>query len=524
MSKVSSKLILILEVVFVGLVVAVIAAQANPLYQIPNRDSGFFMYTGSQILKGKLLYVDVWDNKGPMIFYMNAFALWLGHGSRWGVWAMEYVSLFLGAFFGFKLMHKLWGGVSAIFGTVVWLFAFNLVMRGGNFTEEYSLAFGFISMYVFWLCLQDQQNRLYPVIIGMILALNFLLRANNIGVQLSIILVLILSGILDKAYLQSLKQLLWIGFGTLLVFAFVAIYFQTLGTLDDMIQSTISYNFFYTNSGSGVSNLPVSFIRGINLLGYSTSLVALLGYVVLIEKLPESIRSGSTPFRNMNFLFLIGFPVEVALSSLSGKNFSHYYICWTPYIGLFCGLLLGLNERLKKPYTAILMAMLVLISVTNLTLLDQYQTAFTKLLFNRSSGIELIHPVAKYIRDNTLPSDTVLVWGSQPYINVMAQRDSPIGILFYPEIESSPFTDGLNAKYYQELVQNKPALIVDMVDPNNDTIPFIDPVQQATQEQRLKRFDPPSNLEQVFDFIYKNYHVETIINKVVIYRLNIDSQ
>jgi hypothetical protein len=72
----------------------------------------------------------------------------------------------------------------------------------------------------------------------------------------------------------------------------------------------------------------------------------------------------------------------------------------------------------------------------------------------------------------------------------------------------------------QDLIENRPVLIVDMVNPDNDTIPFIDPVMRETQSQRLKRFNPPENLDAVFEYIFANYHVETRVNKVMVYRLN----
>ena len=187
---------------------------------------------------------------------------------------------------------------------------------------------------------------------------------------------------------------------------------------------------------------------------------------------------------------------------------------------MLTGLLVSLSGRLKMRHPLVLPFMIFLIAFFNLDTLGQYQAAFTKILFDRSTGIELIHPVAKYIRDNTEPTDTVLAWGTQPYINLLAHRDSPTGIIFYPELARSPFTDELNARFYQDLVENKPVLIVDMVNPDNDAIPFIDPVQREIQEQRLKRFDPPFNLDQVFDFIHSNYHVEDVIQGVTIYRLD----
>jgi hypothetical protein len=519
----------VLQIIFIGLFVAIVLAQANPLYQIPNRDGGLFMYMGDRILKGDLLYIDIWDNKGPLIFYINALGLFLGRGLRWGVWGLEFVFVFFAAFFGFNLLKKLWGLFPAVVGTWLWLAGFNELARGGNFTEDYSTLFNFAALFFFWFLLQKKGSRLYPFIIGATLSLSFLLRANNIGVQLSIVLVIILSAILDRSYKQSIKQLLWVGLGSLSVFALVGIYFQFLGTLDEMVVAGYTYNFFYSSEGGKLSELSHSFTRGVKLLNY-IAVIAILGFLVLLEKLPDAIRSGTNPMRNLYLLLLIGWPIEIVLSGLSGRNYPHYYICWSPYIAVLSGLLVhtlipALNERLNKKPLITLLAAIALLSITNLGPLDQYKTAFTRLLTDRGAGVEFDHPVAKYVRENTEPDEHVLVWGFQPYINLMARRESSTGILSYPVLIESPYSDELNDRFYQELVENKPVLIVDMVNPDNDSMPLIDPVRrEAEQSQRLKRFNPPSTLNQVFEYIYSNYRLETEINNVMIYKLVSASQ
>jgi len=514
----------VLQIAFIGLFVAIVLAQANPFYQSPNRDGGLFMYMGDQILKGKLLYVDIWDNKGPLVFYINALGLFLGKGLRWGVWGVEFIFEFFAALLGFKLMKKLWGLFPAIVGTWLWLSGLNELARGGNFTENYSLLFNFAAIYIFWILLQKKESRLYPFIIGMTLSLSFLLRANNIGAQLSIVLVIILSAILDKSYKQNLKYLLWIGLGSLSVFALVGLYFQLLGTLDDMVVAGYTYNFFYSSGGIALDGLPHSITRGFNLLSY-IAVIAILGYLVTLEKLPDVIRLRTKTPKILCLLMLIGWPIEMVLSGLSGRNYPHYYICWLPYIALLSGLIVytlipSISERLNKKPLVTLLAAITLISIANLGLLDQYKNSFTRLLINRGAGVEFVHPVARYIRENTDPDETVLVWGFQPFINLMAQRESSTGVLSYPVLIDSPYSDELNTRFYQELIENKPVLIVDMVNLDNDIIPFIDPVRREEQSQRLKWFVPPSNLDQVFDHIHKNYHVETEKNNVVIYRLS----
>ena len=66
---------------FVALVMA-----PNLIAELPDRDSGVFLYIGSRILEGEVPYRGIWDHKGPLIYYINALGIALTPGSEYGVW------------------------------------------------------------------------------------------------------------------------------------------------------------------------------------------------------------------------------------------------------------------------------------------------------------------------------------------------------------------------------------------------------------------------------------------------------
>lgn len=84
-------------IIFILFLVAVLMLPSNPVENLPGQDNGVFLYAGQRLLAGDTPYVDFWDHKGPLIFYVNALGLLLGAGSRWGVWLLEYVFLFFAA-------------------------------------------------------------------------------------------------------------------------------------------------------------------------------------------------------------------------------------------------------------------------------------------------------------------------------------------------------------------------------------------------------------------------------------------
>ena len=56
----------------------------------PGLDSSTYIYVAQGILKGELPYVDRWDNKGPLLYSLNAIGI-LIHDT-WGLWVVDKAS------------------------------------------------------------------------------------------------------------------------------------------------------------------------------------------------------------------------------------------------------------------------------------------------------------------------------------------------------------------------------------------------------------------------------------------------
>jgi len=515
-----------LLIILLALLVVIILVQANPMVAYPSRDGGFYTYIGSLILKGKLLYIDAWEGKPPGIFYLNALGLWLGQGTRWGIWLLEFVFLFGAALTGFNLMRKLWNNGAALFGTVIWLIGFNSVLGGGNYTEEYPLLFNFIAIYIFWKSLRSPQKRVYDFIFGLTLALSFLFRANNIGVQISIALTMLIVAVHKKEIKLFLgKMVIW-GMAGLLVLGAVCIYFWTRHALGAMIEAAILYNFSYGGAQTDIgAGLHSGFLR----LGYP-AWIALAGYLLALYILVRRYVKDHT-IDEITLFLAIGWPLELVLSSLSGRGYGHYFISWLPVMALMIGLLfyyvaplLFTTELLKLFNERLYCVMPVLIGLVIYFFRGDLRTSinsFERVLFDRSTGVQLIEPIADYIRDNTDPDDTVLVWGGEAGINFMAHRDSPVPQLYYPLYVDSPFTQRLVDSFLHDINQNKPELIVAADIPNPSDIPPIGvPLRddQVSHDYWISR--ETAKLDQFFVFFDANYTVETVVGEYMVYRLN----
>jgi len=70
-------------------------------------------------------------------------------------------------------------------------------------------------------------------------------------------------------------------------------------------------------------------------------------------------------------------------------------------------------------------------------------------------------PVAEYLRQHTAPTDTIMVFGSEPEIYFYAHRHSASGYIYtYSLMEDQPYWSAMQKQLMQEVEANRPAYVV----------------------------------------------------------------
>jgi hypothetical protein len=99
----------------------------------------------------------------------------------------------------------------------------------------------------------------------------------------------------------------------------------------------------------------------------------------------------------------------------------------------------------------------------------------------------------------------------------MARRASPNAIP-YPRMFDSGLSKKISDQYLLDLTNNRPTLIVDM---DYTKSLSLDPQKRAAQLAAHQGWPYlPANINQVFEFINENYHVEITFRNATVYRLN----
>jgi hypothetical protein len=496
-----------------AVVLIVISPVAPPYEPIPARDQGVYLYIGQQILKGDIPYRDVWDHKGPLIYYINALGLWMT-GSVWGVWLIQVLFLFLAAISGWLAMQMVFDPLTAFSGTILWLAAFPEVVDHGNSVEEYSLLFQFAAAYFFLRAQKTSKGYWNELLIGMTAALAFSLRPNNIGIHLAIGLVLAAGLFSATERIHTLKRIVWAAAGSGIVFAVIAVYFAAHKALGDLFNQVFIFNYYYSRleTFSWQSITKAYTLMPVLVILSFAGLTALT--VRLYRDWKQKIKADKTI---LAFFLLTAVPIQIYLSLLSGRKYMHYYIAWLPVLALLTGFLifsiqqwtnkLFSRQEVRQPLNLVIALGLVITfaaqpisgRLPKIELLSK--TVWTQKTLPPPDYSTVERGIyVDYILNHTQPGDYVLIWGNASVYNFLSERESPSRFVYtyafgLPTYVTQSMTDELMA----DIAAKKP-LILDAT-AKDKTINKINSStwSEIPTTQRLVRF------------IEENYiHVDTI--------------
>jgi len=507
------------------LALLVLGILSNPLFSYPGRDGGIFLYIGSLILKGKIPYLDVWENKGPLVFYINALGLFLTNGSRWGVWLLEFLFFFCAGYIGYTLIKRIMGVVPALAGTFIWITAAGNVLQGGNFSEEYSLLFSFMAILFYLKSLEQPDKKLYSLLVGASLGVNILLRPNNISMQVAAMAAYFILAIVSRDWRLFLQRAVLLALGAIAVLAPVILYFTLQDALMEMINVVLVFNVQYSDGG-GLTRILGGLLNASTSIGLVFVIIALLGYgMSFLTFFKREVFD--TALGKFMLILVIGWPIEAVLSSLSGRNYPHYFLGWAPYLGLLDAYAAYIFLRRFAPRSEQYAVVCVLILLAGsligkINVWQDYAAVIERMWNSSKTELEYQDPVASYVRENTSPEDEVFVWGFRPVINFAADRESPASFLPYPLIHvDTPLGEHWADQFYSQFTTDPPALVINMIEPaDRERIPDIDPEVRKQYKIKWKDVVLAHNYKDMLDFIHQNYTRVDTVNGSDIYRLN----
>ncbi len=462
---------------FVFLVVLGVMLPVSPAnVKYVGRDPGVFLYMGWRILDGDLPYRDVWDHKPPTIFYLNAFGLWIAHGSRWGVWGIEFLSLYIAACLGLHILKRVFGTASSIISTYLWVLTLIFVILGGNFTTEYTLPLQFVALWLADQALKSPKVTFWKwFALGLSGGVAFFTKQTAIGIWISIALFLVFSQF--SSYPQRTLIILGIfSAGFLTVCLGWAIFFALQGGLWEFWDATFRFNFFYAREVSGLKARVNPILMGIRPLT-TTGLFQLaeIGYILafLFWKYKREHFASWSPLLPVS---LIDMPLELLLISLSGRMYAHYYMSLLPVLAVLATLTFWMIfsswSLQKMPSAASSLLTLGFLLAFSWASFRPYRDTITS--FRNMNGYPVgFESVIHKIESETTKNDKVLLWGAETSINYLSGRLSPTRFVYqYPLYTKGYVNEELILEFLDDLIRERPRLIIDTRNPKTPMYNF----------------------------------------------------
>jgi 4-amino-4-deoxy-L-arabinose transferase-like glycosyltransferase len=434
--------------VVILLVLPIVAAsQVEAHLRIDPMDDGYFAFCGWRIASGDVLYHDVWDNKPPGIFWLNALAfLVFGAGSYLGIVVTTTVGILaaVGAFWA--ITRRCYPAAGAALGTVLFAlyFTHGAYHGGSNRIETYLAAAELLAVAAF---VHGALSRRIGWIVAAGLAAGAAITLKQTGIA-ALGALLAYTGIALLLRWWSWRLALTragalLAGVALLVGATVSI-LAVRGNLPAAYEAVFAFNRVYFEAE--VSEVGFNFTNYLKLRRFVfpvLTLPVLLAIAALVHaalRAPRELRKPATTQLPAPILLAAVWLAAACFSAWNAPHGYRYYLLpiIPPLLLLATDFLarlqgeLGLLERLRR--SAAITGALVLIGYFALGAAERQvgrigsiwsvrqPTPLSDSSFQWEVEPQPWQRAAAHAREITAPSDRLHVWGYWPYVYLEARR------------------------------------------------------------------------------------------------------
>lgn len=423
----------------------IVLSQVIAYYRTDVVDDQMFGYYGWRIAHGATVYLDVWDNKPPGIYWINAVGMLLAGGSYFGVIAMCVLALVVShaAFFvtAASVYHR---GAAALATILLSFYLTHAYYTGGtNRTETFLVACELTALAFYmrgWA--RDRWWTWYAA--GLFAGLAFLFKQVGLAawgaMGLHTIIVVVMRRL---SWPVGLRRCLLLLVGAVTTVGLAAGYLAARGALGEALFATFTFNRAYAATGD--VQFPYNYANLLLMWGHvklvlilpvlmavAGGLHALLWHFRPEHRPPEIERplKAVRPVCPLPFLlFAIWFGVAFYGALLSPSRFRHYLIASIPPLLLMAGYLINVlraEARILKrlQQRAWVAAAFVAMAYFSWEALENQFEEVSRVVVSRIERGEAAvwEAVGDAVARHTDPDDRIQCWGYLPGVYLRARR------------------------------------------------------------------------------------------------------
>jgi hypothetical protein len=485
-------------------------------------DHGIFAWVGDVILQGGMPYRDAWEVKGPVVHYTYTLAQLLFGRTMWGIRLLDLALLALALLFLWRIAARLYDETAAKLATA--LFTLWYANSGYWSTAQPDGWVAMLLIIAVFHLLNNFESVKAMLIAGAIMGLCSLIKPIYAAYLLLFVVYAVIRWPVHPSRSQLVRAVILATLACGLIILLMLAWFAYRGALAELIEVQITFNgSAHRLAHTRATPEQLQLILGFVLQGWL--LVALLPTLVGGMSLWQRRRPAAgvigawilltlllTMMQNKFYLYH-WFPLYAPLALLAAGGVSHL---------LAMQKLLAVQEMHGLKYLT--PALLTLMFITALLLptlsllrwglaINGYQSwedyyagfgAYGEGDFSFQADQE----VAQFIKQQTAPQDTVLVWGFEVLVNYLSGRPSPTRFGFNYALVRGPnnaLEPAYRAEFMQALYNDPPRYILILDEDKND-------LMAKTSRQFANDFPAFKT------FIETHYRLETTIEHFAVWQ------
>ncbi len=427
-------------------------------------DEGIYSAVANEIIKGELLYVQIWDHKPPGIYLIYA----LTHNFQEAqIFVLKLINLILGLltiFILYKIAKQVFKNkkISIFTSTFIATFLLGSTYLEANIFNAENI-FILTTSIAIWIFLKFKKNNFQTkkqiFALGLIFGLGVFFKIHPIFDATALFIFLIINKYTTKKIsqlfhlnlqknlkliFQILSDTITYFFGVFFFLILSGIYYFFINKFNYFFDSVIMYNFKYSENTLGDTGL--GFIIYPDSLKLRLLLISIVLIIILFFVFKKKITQISA------FLIIWAFFSFFAVK-LSSRPYPHYLIQMIPPICLLIGL--GIHKLIisKDKYIGFIKLSLILLLIYSFLALystqklelgyvkETYLPQAYNYLFNKidkntwhnefNTDAQRNFKLKNWLEKNNLQNENVFFYGNNPWIYKLAQINNPIRYTVY---------------------------------------------------------------------------------------------
>jgi hypothetical protein len=422
-------------------------------------------YVAHQMLGGEELYTTLWAQKPPGVYltYMLGELIW-GYGPQ----SIVYIGILftlISLLFLFLFLKELAGVNIAFAGAAFWALASNSVPLEADVpnTEVFINCFTLMALWSFVKYRHGKRGFLF--LSGLSLAAASAFKMVVMFPFLAVCLYLILpfpkkdAGAWLKGNAKKLGAFLLPG---LIVWGGIFLYFALLGRFGDFWEAVFYFNRYY--AGDISANVWNLFMQAPRFIPLFIDVAALV--IMSLLWLPFSRKTYGPLGRGFFILLVPGIMIAVASP---GKFFDHYFQLFLPVITILSALFLsdvagrGWGKRSRKmPGVVISIFLIALCTMLYFQTTYRFMSPERVFLIKHTRTSIQLYRLAKFVKRNTTPSETIYYWGNESGVYYYSQRKAASGVFIIHSLFVGPpeMSNRNKTRVYEDVTGSPPAIFI----------------------------------------------------------------